>query len=150
VLAELLEATGRGLALGALSADIEGLAIPEATAIVRELQSFQGLLVRLRKDLEVSQAVGLATPLTAVQQQNEELNARYYSLRQEQQSANESLKREDTLKQQVIHLERLEGELERFLAEEQQLIERRRIARENIKRISDQIYRLRLQEVDQI
>ena len=60
------------------------------------------------------------------------------------------MKCEDAIKNQIVHLERLEVELERFLLDEQQLVESRRAARESLQRISDQIYRLRLQEVDQI
>ncbi len=53
-------------------------------------------------------------PLARIRARFEEQNARYYELRQDQQSVNDSLKREDTIRQQIGHLERQQADLERL------------------------------------
>jgi hypothetical protein len=88
--------------------------------------------------------------LDAVAKAIEEKNSNYYRLRQDQQAVNESLKKEDALKKQVVHLEKLQGELERLTEEERKLTEERKTRRMRFQQLSDQIYALRLQQVEQI
>lgn len=94
--------------------------------------------------------VDTAGQLAAVKAHLEGLNAKYYELRQNQQTVNDTLKKEDTLKQQIEHLERLQATLERLETETAELTKRRQEGREAIRRISDEIVALRIKEVDSI
>ena len=150
LLDDVLTVVGQDFAVGSLAADAQAAGLPEGELVAQELERFREFVGEVRQNVQDRQKANLDEQLTAANERAETENARYYQLRQEQQTVNDSLKREDTLKNQIVHLERLEAELERFLLDEQQLFESRRSARESLQRISDQIYRLRLQEVDQI
>jgi hypothetical protein len=150
ILAAALDALGQELDLGTLEADVPPLEIEEAITLLERLRSLREQLARQRRQLEAAQADDFQGLLAVVRDRVEARNARYNALRQEQQAVNETLRKEDALKHQIAHLERLERELEGMIQDEQQLLRRRRECREAIQRLNDQIHRLRLTEVEQI
>ena len=80
----------------------------------------------------------------------DELNHGYFKLRQEQQELNEALKREETFRKQIEHLERSEHRLHEIQSTEARLLEYRRNARQRVMASSDEIYVLRAAEVDKV
>jgi DNA repair ATPase RecN len=80
----------------------------------------------------------------------EEKSERYYQLRQEEQAVNESLKQQQVLQRQIEHLTRQARALDVARAEEKQLLERRKGFRAAITQIDDELYDLRVAEVDAI
>lgn len=133
-----------------LSDEMQSAGVPEAEPIVKEIGLFAELAARIQIDVKKAQRADLRTVLDAVAKAIEEKNANYYRLRQDQQAVNESLKKEDALKKQVIHLEKLQGELERLTEEERKLTEDRKTRRARFQQLSDKIYALRLQQVEQV
>lgn len=145
----LLNAVGSGLDLG-MADELRRLAAPEADTLLAELESFAELLLRIRREAGAAQSADLAPLFIAVQQRAEECNATYFRLRQEQQDVNDALKREDSLKQQIVQLEKLECELEQSRTAEQELLQERAECRRAMREASDRIFRSRIQQVDQI
>jgi predicted ATPase len=83
-------------------------------------------------------------------QKYDALNQEYFQLRQEQQELNEALKREETFRKQIEHLEQSEQRLQDLQAKETNLKEQRGKARLDVTAASDEIYILRATEVDKI
>lgn len=98
-------------------------------------------------DLE---ALTLESSISSLVAEFESQNEAFYRLRQEQQAVNESLKQQQHLQRQVTHLERRSLELEEALQDQQRLIAERQEARGQMTRIEDEIYNLRIDEVDAI
>lgn len=136
--------------LGGLPTDLRGTALADAQLLADRLEEAGRLVADIRRDLSAAEAVDISTLFVALQDEFETRNENYYRLRQTQQAVNESLKREDSIKQQIIQIEKLEKELERLTSEEQELVRKRKSMRETVQRLNDQIYRLRLNEVEQI
>lgn len=80
----------------------------------------------------------------------DERNKRYYELRREQEEVSDSLKREDGLRKQIAHLERLEHEFQALLVEKDAKLEERSKLRTKLQNITEQIHRLRQVEVERI
>jgi DNA repair ATPase RecN len=137
---------------GARGLDKEAVeaSISDGQALIDGLMGFDALLSKLRSDLDAADRENLDSLLPAVTQTIEGKNAKYYKLRQEQQAVNESLKKEETLKKQVTYLEKLQADLDRLLGEMGKLVEERKVCRRRIQHLNDQIYQLRLQQVEQI
>ena len=83
-------------------------------------------------------------------QRFEDASELYYRLRQQEQAVNESLKQQHVLRRQVEHLEDLQAQAEAARTEESDLLEKRGILRSELRRIDDQIYELRIGEIDSI
>lgn len=133
-----------------MAEELSATSVEEAASLAENLLAFERFVSRIGRDLTTFELVDLSAPLVVVQEEFERRNELYYRLRQDQQDVNESLKREDAIRQQISQLEKLGKELEELRAEEQELIAARKSAREAVQRSGDQIYRLRLNEVDQI
>lgn len=129
---------------------LEGLEIPEAKTLRTTLEQHRDFVVATRAIAEEAADQDTATPLLQIKDHLERLNAKYYELRQNQQTVNDTLKREDTLKQQIEHLERQQETLERLENEVADLTKRRQEGRDAIRHISDEIVSLRIKEVDSI
>lgn len=83
-------------------------------------------------------------------EQFERDNLSFYRMRQEQQAVNESLRQQQNLGRQVEALDRRQKELDSALETARVLLERRQQARAEASRIDDEIFRLRIAEVDEI
>ena len=133
-----------------LTSDLAGLDLPEAGVLRTLLEQHQEFVVSIRAAAQEAVDTETNSPLALVRSRFEEQNARYYELRQDQQSVNDSLKREDTIRQQIGHLERQQAELERLEAEVADLARQRQASRDAIRRIGDEMCSLRVREVDAI
>lgn len=80
----------------------------------------------------------------------EEKNEVFYQLRQEQQAVNESLKKQENLRRQVLLMEKLGKELENAQNQEAELLNQREYIRAEIAELDNQAYSLRLKEVEMI
>lgn len=149
-LESLLNTSQLSIDLPGLSEEAKPFTLPEADAIFQDFQTCLTFLADQRRTVEALLQTDLAPLLDAIQKRFEERNETYFKLRQEQQEVNDSLKREDAIKQQILHLEKLEKELEKLQQEEQALVRQRSDCRMLVQQHSDRIYRLRLQEVEQI
>ncbi|MHB1557459.1 MAG: ATP-binding protein [Isosphaeraceae bacterium] len=130
--------------------ELEGLNLPEAGSLKELLGYHRDFIAETRE--AVSEAIeqdadGL---LSRLRSHFEELSATYYQLRQAQQAVNDTLKREDALKQQIEHLERQQAILERMEDDVKELTVLRQEHREEIRQINDKICVLRFKEVDAI
>ncbi len=80
----------------------------------------------------------------------DKLNEKYFELRKGQQALNDALKKEDQIRLQISHLERIRDEVNKWVAELQELADRRTGLRKEIEAISDGIFELRAGEVEKI
>ena len=108
-------------------------AVGELTTVTEKIDSIS--LTRLIKDLE---------------RRFEDASERYYQLRQQEQAVNESLKQQHVLKRQVEHLEQLRSQAEGERKRESDLLNERRKLRGKLRQIDDQLYDLRIAEIDSI
>ena len=91
------------------------------------------------------------TPLIeALHRDFEDASELYYQLRQQEQAVNESLKKQDVLRRQVQHLEELKAKADVARAKQMDLLENRSTLRAELRRIDDEIYDLRIAEIDSI
>lgn len=118
-------------------------AVQHAEAVIRLMRE----ALALREQLEDLDATDLRMRL---ERRFEEENARFYSLRQEQQAINESLKQQQHLARQIEELERKARELEVLQTQERELLAKRAAARAAIAHIDDELYDLRVREIDAI
>ena len=108
-------------------------AVGELTTVTEKIDSIS--LTRLIQDLE---------------RRFEDASERYYRLRQQEQAVNESLKQQHVLRRQVEHLEQLRSEAEGERKRESDLLNERRKLRGKLRQIDDQLYDLRIAEIDSI
>ncbi len=104
--------------------------------------------------------VALSLHSLANQQINEEVlaltkifddrNEIFYSLRKEEQEANESLKKQLLLKKQIEHLEKLRKEFDEGKSKEKQLLLDRDKIRSEISVIDNKIFNMRMKEIESI
>ncbi len=132
-----------------LAKDLHSLDEAAAATLTQEASRLSALLTGIRghlnrTDIEIDPAIG------ALRTACDRRNARYYALRQQQQDVNEILKREDALKQQIAHLEKLQTELLRFEADLRQLKDQRDALRRRLQEIADRVFARRQAEVDRI
>ena len=80
----------------------------------------------------------------------ERLDARFYELRKGQQAANESLKREEALGQELLKMADVRDELERLRTEQEAALARRAMLRAELDQIGDELYALRAGQVEAI
>jgi DNA repair ATPase RecN len=136
------------VALLAEELDSEGL--PQGKALTEDLLQFSSLINRFSEELSAKANTRLQPLYAELEAVVEKRNARYFELRKEQQDVNDSLKREDVLKQQVEHLEQLQRHLDQVQEQERSLREDRRSTRSRIQQLGDRIYQFRMQQVEQI
>ena len=80
----------------------------------------------------------------------EAMNARYYELRKDQQTVNEALKTEETLRQAVTEMETVEAQLAGLDAKYAKDLARRTALRSQRDALADELYSLRLAQVEKI
>ncbi len=74
----------------------------------------------------------------------------YYELLQKEEQVTESLKQEDGIKRQIQHLTAAETQLAGLFDKHQSLVTQRQKLRQRIELISDTLYQLRIEQVEQI
>lgn len=137
---EILESVARIRAVTGVDLEKEAAGIDAIGACISEL---------LRAAATVQDA-GIDGAIESLGRQFEAQSDLYYRLRQEQQAVNESIKQQQALQRQVDHLTKQSRELERLRVEEKRLLEQRRALRGNISKIDDELYDLRIAEIDAI
>ena len=80
----------------------------------------------------------------------DEKNEIFFRLRQEQQSINESLRKQQHLRRQLEHMEKLQQDLDAAQVVMANLLRQRESLRAQITELDNQIYSLRIKEVDEI
>jgi hypothetical protein len=150
ILSKLRETMDESSAFAGLAAKMSELHHPAGEVIKKALEDTDQLVTGLRSALDEQLDQSLTAELSELQKYAEEQNARYYALRKDQQALNDNLKKEDLLKQQIARLERIESELEKLALELAASFRRRQELRDSIRGLSDQIFSLRLKEVENI
>lgn len=132
--------------LNSLSSSSESL-VADASAQIAKLKDIlqRAALAAEEFDLDI-----LNEKQRALSEKFERENAEYYKLRQEQQLLNESLKKEETLRAQIEHLERAQVELNEITEECGRLSKEREALRSQSSAICGEIFNLRLAEVEKI
>jgi ABC-type cobalamin/Fe3+-siderophores transport system ATPase subunit len=123
---------------------------PVADAAARKLAAYRAKFKDIDVLADYGSSLAVDEDVKRATAQFEQENEGYYQLRKEQQQTNESLKKEEVLRAQVEHLEALGVELEGIREEKAELVHERVTCRAQIDAISDEIYRLRLAEVNDI
>ena len=124
-----------------------GNALANEEAPLKELLAAAGDLMVAADKVD---SVALATLIDDLDRRFDEASEQYYHLRQQEQAVNESLKQQHVLMRQVQHLEQLKSEAETTREEESRLLEKRKNLRGTLRQIDDQLYELRIAEIDSI
>lgn len=135
--------------LNSALAGLTSLELKDSSYLVDRLTKFSNFISFLKKEKELLKPVP-DSEVAKFSEGVEKLNSRYYELRQAQENVNESLKRQDLLLKQIDYLEEINKELDEILATEKHLVEKRKILRSHINTIADEIYTIRLAEVEEI
>ena len=117
---------------------------------VSPLEELLGAVGELTMVTERVDSINLTRLIQDLEHRFEDASERYYQLRQQEQAVNESLKRRDILKRQVEHLEQLKRQAETERKTESSLLNDRRKLRAKLRGIDDQLYDLRIAEIDSI
>jgi len=129
--------------------ELIALGVDAANPIINKflnISAFIDVITSNKQLLQPAQSDEIANLVTAV----EGLNDKYYKLRQAQQEVNESLKQQDMLLKQISYLVEIQKELDEIVDAERILVDRRKLLRMKIEKASDDIYNLRLAEVEKI
>jgi hypothetical protein len=120
------------------------------TNVAAELGTLGQSVSEVRATRDRIRNSSIAVAIRELEEKFEHENMPYYRLRQEQQVVNESLKQQQHLGRQVETLEVRQKELDAAVEAEALLLEKRQQARAAASRIDDEIFRLRIAEVDEI
>ena len=132
--------------IASFTADAES-ALGDETASLMDLATAVGEVMTAAQKVD---SVRLAPLVAALERRFEEASELYYQLRQQEQAVNESLKKQHVLKRQVEHLEQLKMHADAARVEESRLLKERQDLRGELQRIDDQLYELRIAEIDSI
>ncbi|MYE33713.1 MAG: hypothetical protein F4X23_02545 [Gemmatimonadales bacterium] len=114
------------------------------------LQELLGAVGELTIVTEKVDSISLTRLIGDLERRFEDASERYYQLRQQEQAVNESLKQQQVLKRQVEHLEQLRSQAETERKKESDLLNERRKLRGKLRQMDDQLYDLRIAEIDSI
>ena len=114
------------------------------------LEELLGAVSELTMVAERFDSISLTRLIEDLERRFEDASERYYQLRQQEQVVNESLKRQNVLKRQVEHWEQLKSQAETARREELDLLNKRKELRGKLQQIDDQLYELRIAEIDSI
>ena len=123
---------------------------PEAAEPLRRLRQVEADLRAVVEATSRLQSNDLSSVIDDLRRIFDERNETFYRLRQEQQLVNESLKKQQHLRRQLEHIERVKKNLEATQREELKLMTDREGIRAQIAGIDNEIYSLRIREVDAI
>ena len=119
----------------------------DKTTPLKDLAAAVGEVMAVAQKID---SVRLAPLIDALDRRFEDASELYYQLRQQEQAVNESLKQQHVLKRQVEYLERLKTQADAARVEESRLLKERRNLRGELQRMDDQLYELRIAEIDLI
>ncbi|HUA65811.1 MAG TPA: AAA family ATPase [Alphaproteobacteria bacterium] len=133
----------------AVAALLKQLEVPEATALSAIYDTIANFAAETKSEADRI-AAALPGRFKEALEKFEKLNERYIELRRSQETLNDSLRKEDHIRQQINHLERIREEGAKMLAELNGLQQRRASLRAEIAKVTDEIYSLRAAQVDEI
>jgi DNA repair ATPase RecN len=118
-----------------------------AEALLTQIASDAAKLLALADNIASADIVSLRQHLAAAFEQE---NEHYFQLRQHQQEANESLKKQTALRRQLDLMEKRARDLDRLAADESRLLKERADFRAKISAIDDEVYQFRINEIEAI
>lgn len=124
------------------------LKTPAASALAASFGSLLNTCSQVR--VTVDESANVEASLAKVAEEFEAQNAKYYELRKDQQSVNEALKIEESLRQAIAAMEVVAAELGDLNAKQAQDIARRKDLRAQRDALGDELYALRLAQVEKI
>lgn len=124
------------------------IASPACNGLVASFSSLLNSLPSIRDAVQGS--IDVDGKLVEVAAELESKNAKFYELRKDQQHVNEALKLEETLRQTITTMEAVETELSDLKTKQAQLMARRKDLRSQRDALADELYALRLAQVEQI
>lgn len=119
----------------------------EAAELVEQLHA---VTASVREAVESARALDLGQPLADLRQRLDDANARFFELRQLEQSVNESLKKEHALRRQIEHLEKRSRGLTLLEARETDIVKRREQLRASMAAVDNEIFTLRVAQVEAV
>jgi predicted RNase H-like nuclease (RuvC/YqgF family) len=122
----------------------------EAVDALKSLRQMEADLREISAATTRIQSHDLQSKVLELKKIFEEKNETFFRLRQEQQSVNESLRTQQHLRRQIEHMEKLQQDLEAAQNFEAELLKERETLRAQMAELDNQIYSLRIKEVDAI
>lgn len=119
-----------------------------ADRIATVLAEFADVTPAIRRATERPET--LAEAIVTLSEEYETLNAKYYDLRKDQQAVNEALKSEETLRQNIVAMERVEAELVELNGKYASDLARRRDLRSQREAVADELYSMRMVQIERI
>lgn len=150
MLHSLQSSTSQADLFSSLSQRLNGVDIDGAKEFSREFTELAFLLRSIQEQVQSRIDHPLGSSLTKLEQSCELLSQNYYSLRKDQALANESLRKEGALRQQIDYIQKDADALRTKERELQELTQERSTLRTMVAEASDTLYRLRLSQVEEI
>jgi chromosome segregation ATPase len=125
-----------------------GLHTPAASALASSFGALLNTFSQVRTT--VDQAASVEASLAKVAEEFEAQNAKYYELRKDQQSVNEALKVEESLRQAIAAMEAVANDLSDVNAKQSQDMAKREDLRRQRDALADELYALRMAQVEKI
>jgi DNA repair ATPase RecN len=135
-------------ALRAAAIFAKGVKTPGSAIIASSMDAFAASFPAIRSIVEKSGT--LEEVLAQVGSELEAMNAKYYELRKDQQSVNDALKTEESLRHAVASMEAVATELDEQKAQHARDLARRRDLRAQRDAFADELYSLRFAQVERI
>jgi len=133
----------------AVAASLKQLNVPEATALGTLFESIAAFATKTKAEAD-QLSTALPEHTKELAGALDKLNEKYVQLRKSQESLNDALRKEDHVRQQINHLERIRDEANKLTAELNVLVERRASLRTEIAKVNDEVYSLRVEQVEKI
>lgn len=130
--------------------NLKSLDLPESQTLIQSVSSFTNQFDLVLKEIKEVENIDLTNSRESFEKKAEELNESYYSLRKDEQDANDSLKKEDELKRQIEILTSYESELNELNEQLAKHIDDRAELRQKMQNLSSRKYQIRLTEVESI
>lgn len=122
----------------------------ETNEVLALIQNIGAALRKVGQSTVELQSYDLQTAIVTLKKVFDEKNDIFYKLRQAQQTVNEFLKKQQNLRRQIEHMEKIAKELENANNKAIALIRERDDVRAKIARIDNEIFDLRIKEIDSI
>jgi hypothetical protein len=123
---------------------------PEVKNALDHIKSSLASIEQAQSGIAGVQPLQLQVLLKQLTADFEKRNEPYFQLRQQQQAANESLKKEEVLKRQLDHMSKVRAEHDSVREREDKLLTDRKTLRQEIAQHSEKMYQLRVTEVGEI
>lgn len=122
----------------------------DISTAVEEAAALTEAIGAASKAMEVASQMDLTAQAESLRNQFAEANDKFYRLRQQEQSVNETLKKQHQLRRQIEHMEKLAKELTAIQSRDAELVRKREQTRVQIASIDSEIYALRVAQIDAI